>query len=143
MRLHDLTISASESLDSHPGGFIVVRVLPRLGRICLFVFQSLWFAVIIPAHPRGIVTVECATPSVHCYPEHARKCHDSNPSSSGSRDRQHCAVCFFAARTAPPPVVEHAPPPLGFLTFVFISPSFEPAKIGQIPTSDTRAPPSV
>src|SRR4051812_47753099 len=84
--------------------------------IALLVFQAVWLNAIVPGHTRGVVTLpgmSCdAGPTVaagaRCCPAKG-----SSKAPAAPADRSaHCAVCYFAARITPPPVIDLTPPPL-------------------------------
>jgi hypothetical protein len=95
-------------------------MLRRAGVIALVVFEALWLNVIIPGHTRGCVTMPCCSgesaASSSCplcaYPEKGPH-HSPTPS-----DREHCALCFFAAHLSIPPALDLSTPKLLFLHYI-------------------------
>jgi hypothetical protein len=80
-------------------------------------FQALWLNVVVPGHTRGAVTLPglagpaCATAGAGwgcCGGAGERETRKSPTPTPEQRSR--CAVCAFAARVTPPPVIDLAPP---------------------------------
>jgi hypothetical protein len=95
-------------------------MLRRAAIIALIVFEALWLNVIIPGHTRGCVTMPCgcsegaAAPSCPlCAAAEKGSQHAPTPS-----DREHCALCFFAAHLSIPPTLDLSAPELRFLHYV-------------------------
>lgn len=117
--------------------------------IFLAAFQAFWLNVVVPGHTRGAVTLAggaCELASIesasHCCPR-------PNPSGPADRSKsptpaqkQQCAVCFYAARIAPPPPVDLAPAPLELL---YVRPALAPRTADATPFPPAyhgRAPPA-
>jgi hypothetical protein len=123
-------------------------VLRRTGILSFVVFQFIWLNMVVPGHTRGIVMLPGYSSGGASCPE----C-DANPAcqTGASIPRQpaknrsaNCAICFFAARITPPPVVDLAPPPLTLLLYVRNAPLPEAATSAEcILTCYGRAPPLV
>jgi hypothetical protein len=89
-------------------------VFGRAARISLIVFQALFLNVVLPGHTRGIVTMSGAPPPAPSAVTAAVTTITArNPRPT--RTRAECAVCFFAARVTPPPVVDLRLTVLGLL----------------------------
>jgi hypothetical protein len=111
----------------------------RPGHLALIAFQIVWLNVILPGHTRGIVTLPDGSGSMHgsCCPT-APAGKQDQPTE---RDKQNCAVCFFAARVTPAPAPDIYLPRLGYVETLEI-PRPEKAMIAALPASyHGRAPP--
>lgn len=93
----------------------------RPGHIALLIFQALWLNVILPGHMRGVVTLPGSADQSEAGDDCGSCCATSKPDSSqdkspsdGNRAAR-CAVCFFALRVTPPPVVDLRPPAMALL----------------------------
>jgi hypothetical protein len=86
----------------------------RAFRIALLAFQAIWLNAIVPGHTRGVVTLGGATCHTSTVAQHG--CCPSKASSKQpavpTKPSAQCAVCHFAARITPPPVIDLRPPPL-------------------------------
>jgi hypothetical protein len=101
-----------------------IMVSPRF-RIALIAFQAAWLNVVLPGHTRGIITVPGYRPAAaaSCHEQTARSVGccgaPQRPDGSGDDDRRererHCAVCHFAAKLTPPPVIDATLAPLARL----------------------------
>ena len=81
-------------------------MLGRAARILLIAFQVLFLNVVLPGHTRGVVTMSGRSASAAAE---SGCCHGKHGGDSGKpseKDKSECAVCFFAARVTPPPVVD-------------------------------------
>jgi len=117
-------------------------MLVRPGRLALLVFQAIWLVIILPAHTRGTVTVpgsDNARPSC-CQPS-TRNGKSSGKAPADDRAAR-CAICFFAARIAPPAVIDLSPPPHSFLHLVQWTDSSRCDQDELRLGFDTRAPPA-
>src|SRR4051794_13144805 len=76
----------------------------RALRILLILTQALWLNVMLPGHTRGSITLSGSKHSSCC----ASKNNDSGSKdrAPSQRDREHCAICYFAAGLVSPPVVD-------------------------------------
>jgi len=102
-------------------------MIRRVGIIALAVFELVWLNVIIPGHTRGSVTMPCCSceaqtqpqtqngPAASCPLCAAKKTEHHEPTPS---DREHCALCFFAAHLSTPPALDLSAPKLRFLNYV-------------------------
>jgi hypothetical protein len=102
-----------------------MRMFRRASVLALVIFELVWLNVIIPGHTRGCVTMPCGCREESSAPAAAQACplcaaaaekgshHSPTPS-----DREHCALCFFAAHLSIPPVLDLSAPRLGFLAYV-------------------------
>jgi hypothetical protein len=87
----------------------------RAFRMALLVFQAIWLNAIVPGHTRGVVTLTGSeqrgttmAAGAHCCPA---KGSSKNPAAP-AKGSGNCAVCYFAARITPPPVIDLTLPPL-------------------------------
>jgi hypothetical protein len=125
----------------------------RPGHLALLLFQAIWLNVIVPGHVRGMITVPGSQPRPTTpAPASSGGCcaGSHSPGSSGGERGEPtkppqravlCAICQFAARLTPPPVVDLTPPQLELLETL---PAIDPAVVASIallPTYDGRAPP--
>ena len=87
-------------------------VRSRALRISLLVLMAIWFGVVVPLHPRGIIKLGGA-----CSESAGRACcrsssdasHDSKPKPADPR----CAICYFVATLDLPPAIGMDIPKLG------------------------------
>ncbi len=92
----------------------------RPGHIALLIFQGLWLNVILPGHTRGLVTLPGSTVQNKAGDD-CGSCCTPNPETSQDESQSdenraaRCAVCFFAMRVTPPPVVDLRPPAMALL----------------------------
>ncbi len=92
----------------------------RPGHIALLIFQALWLNVILPGHTRGVVTLPGSGEQNEAV-DNCGSCCTSKPDSSNDQSQSdenraaRCAVCFFAMRVTPPPVVDLRPPAMALL----------------------------
>jgi hypothetical protein len=115
--------------------------------MALLVFQALWLNVIVPGHTRGIVTLPgspCAEGM--CDASRWSACcpgeRDHSQKQPISRERAaRCAICSFAARVTPSPVVDFTHPPLRFLHVMPAARTDRPEVAPGLVTYDGRAPP--
>ena len=118
----------------------------RPGHLALLIFQIIWLNVILPGHMRGIVTLPgsgaCEESGSSCCS--AKK--NSNPSkpgqSNGNRAAR-CAICYFAARVTPPPVVDLRPPALELLAIQSPPARLEAISLERLCPYLGRAPPVI
>jgi len=125
----------------------------RLGIFALLVFQVIWLNVIVPGHTRGVVTLAGApTAEESCHPVAKTKCcpskagragEESEPPVDDDERKANCAVCYFAARMAPPPAVDLLPSPLEIVRLA--SPALPESvdSLETLPTYYGRGPPLV
>ena len=117
----------------------------RALRILLLVFEALWLNVIVPGHRRGAVPlpgekcVACEPPKDDCCPE-ASGSTKSTPSKPVD-PAAHCAICYFAARLSPPPVIDFTPPRPQVVGLAQVPPPIARPSVPFLPTYDGRAPP--
>jgi hypothetical protein len=100
----------------------------RAAIISLVIFEAIWLNVIIPGHTRGAVTMPCGcggeSPVAAACPFCAvEKTAEKTAEKTGHHvptpaDREHCALCFFAAHLSIPPVLDLDAPKLRFLNYV-------------------------
>jgi len=110
-------------------------------RVLLLAFEALWLNVVVPGHRRGAVPL----PGERCA---ACSAHATCPSSGGP-DRPappgdpaaHCAICYFAARLSPPPVVDFTPPKPQLLCAAPVPAPRPRPQVPFLPTYDGRGPP--
>ena len=114
-------------------------------RIFLLLFEALWLNVVVPGHQRGVVPlpgercVACASPKDTCCPDAGER---REPARSKPVDRAaHCAICYFAARLSPPPVIDFTPPRPQLVGLAQVPPPAARPTIPFLPTYDGRAPP--
>jgi hypothetical protein len=108
--------------------------------IFLLFFEFVFLNVVIPAHTRGSITIdcpECRTVAVCPY------CKSAPHSQPTPEQQQHCAICNFAMHLMLPPVIDYRP---AALRLAELLPVAQPVtfKIFAIPTPyHGRAPPAV
>ena len=91
----------------------------RAVRWCFIIFQCVWLNAVLPGHTRGVVTLPGTTDAQASRVEAHACCagatksdsHDQRGPTPKQRDR--CAVCFFAAHMATPPPALAPPAALG------------------------------
>lgn len=95
----------------------VTRALARRPVYALFIaFQALWLNVVVPGHTRGAVTLPgVAGAACETTTGAGRSCcggagERETRKSPTPEQRARCAVCVFAARVTPPPVIDLVPP---------------------------------
>ncbi len=87
----------------------------------LLVYQAVFLNVVLPGHTRGAVTLDgkhtAGGPCCCCGGDEGttRRPVGQGPAGPSRRDRDHCAICSFAARVTPPPAFDFRLPPLGLL----------------------------
>ncbi|HEY7120630.1 MAG TPA: DUF2946 family protein [Tepidisphaeraceae bacterium] len=90
-------------------------------RILFVAFQAIWLNAVVPGHTRGVVTLPGWSSSCESTGEPGRSCcaRDGREAGRGKSptpaQKAHCAICFFAARICPPPVIDLTPSPLELL----------------------------
>jgi hypothetical protein len=114
----------------------------RCFRILLLVTITLWFGVVVPLHPRGVIKLggSCAATSGKscCAPAKGTTPQDSK--SNKPFDPQ-CAVCHFVATLDLPPAIGLDVPALGFVSVIPpVAPSDAPV-LPFTPTWSERGPP--
>ncbi len=89
--------------------------------LCLLLAYQAWFLnVLLPGHARGAVTVDGKhSPAACCGGGGTAPGHDQVPSQ---RDRDHCALCQFAAGLTSVPVARVALADLGLLERLPVQP---------------------
>ena len=100
-------------------------MLRRAAILALVIFELIWLNVIIPGHTRGCVTMPCgcsegsaaSAAAVACPLCAAAEAKGSHHSPTPA-DREHCALCFFAAHLSIPPAIDLSAPRLRFLNYV-------------------------
>src|SRR5687768_8164951 len=86
-----------------------------VARITLLVFQVVWLNAILPGHTRGIIQMSCDTPQggQRCVMSGGSTCPKKSPQEKPAPpSSSNCAVCQYAARMTPPPVIDYRPAPL-------------------------------
>jgi len=98
------------------------KICRRLGVLALLVYEFIFFAIIVPGHSRGSITLDGkqhgALLSCCCC-----CCCDSSPADSGAgskkrptpEDRKNCAICNLAARVMHTPIFCVVLPKMGLL----------------------------
>ena len=131
-----------------------VNTLPamhsRAFRFALLLFEALWLNVIVPGHQRGAVPLpgeSCAACQVQvadreCCSHHSQQ--KTTPAKEKGRGdpAQHCAICYFAARICPPPVIDLTPPPLRLVEQLPVPTAHTRKSFEVLPTYYGRAPPA-
>ena len=116
--------------------------LRRLLLALLLGYQAFFLNVVLPGHTRGAVTLDGRhTGASCCCDDAAAKPKSGAPSGPSERDRNACAVCSFAARLTPPPVVDLVPPSLRFLTRLPLTPPVVVTGVERRLTYFGRGPP--
>jgi hypothetical protein len=128
--------------------FTAVRARPFA--MALLLYQVLFFNVFLPGHTRGSITLSGkhtadSSPCCCCCCGHENP--DTKKSDSkqvpSQRDKEECAICHFAARVLPTPVVSFVLPELGLLeTRPLVSPSV-PVPADLVRTYLSRGPPAL
>jgi hypothetical protein len=115
----------------------------RPGRLALFVFQAIWFAILLPSHARGMITLPGSDAAAGPTRSSCCQSHDGKHSQGAPSDDRagRCAICFFAARITPPPVVDFTLPPHSFLFCLNVIDSSRCDQRQLQVGFDTRAPP--
>ena len=118
----------------------------RAARIFLIAFQVLFLNVIVPGHTRGIVTMSGRSSAAGVEASNAGggccRTHGGPRRTPSDKDRAECAICFFAARVTPPPVVDFH---LTFFALLAAAPVPPPVEVitADVPlTYLGRAPPA-
>jgi hypothetical protein len=82
-------------------------------RIFLLTVIALWFGVVVPVHPRGMIRLGGGGEARSCcHREGKRPAKDSKP------DPSQCAICQFVATLDLPAAIGFALPPMGFVEAV-------------------------
>jgi hypothetical protein len=120
-------------------GPILARLRSRPLVAFLLVYQFLFLNVLLPGHTRGAITLDG---------KHAPRCcccnggggGDQKPGTPSQRDRDHCAICDFAARVTTPEVFILRLDPVGLLArlpvptpTILVSADFLPTYLGTGP----------
>jgi hypothetical protein len=119
--------------------------------LAFFVYQFLFFNVLLPGHNRGSVTVDgkCHGSIFSCCcccggPEaSAAVAKHGSKDAPTSEDRKNCAFCNLAARLAAPDVLHFVMPPIGRLEIAPPVVQAIPPSIETFPTYLGRAPPAL
>jgi hypothetical protein len=95
-------------------------MIRRAAIIAFTVFELIWLNVIIPGHTRGSVTMPCCSCETHTSADSCPMCaaKKAGPRTPTPADREHCALCFFAAHLSIPPTIDLSAPKLRFLNYV-------------------------
>ena len=116
--------------------------------LALLAFQVLWLNVIVPGHTRGIVKLpgSPADAPQSCPMCDAAKAATPTKGTDGTKGKgdpvDGCAICFFAAHLATPPVIDLAPPPLGLAERLDPPAETQRPDCRPIGTHRSRAPPA-
>jgi hypothetical protein len=88
-------------------------VKSRALRISLLVLMAIWFGVVVPVHPRGMIRLggSCTENLRACCRNSKGAGHESRP----ARGNSDCAICFFVATLDLPPAMEMDVPKLGLV----------------------------
>ena len=114
----------------------------RLLRISLIAIMTVWFGVVVPLHPRGIIKLGGS-----CTETAARPCCQAPKSTSHDSQRKpatsDCAICYFLATLDLPPAIALDIPKLGF-----VEEATPPARqiaptIAWVDPDSARGPPDV
>jgi len=122
-------------------------MLRRAGIIALSIFELVWLNVVIPGHTRGAVTMPCGCSTAtstascpFCDPAAGNKPAGSHHSPTPG-DREHCALCFFAAHLTIPPAVDLWAPRLLFLNYIKAAAAEHLIPRDALVPYDVRGPP--
>ena len=96
-------------------GPILARLRARPLAVFLLVYQALFLNVLLPGHTRGAITLDGKHTACCCCCGGERGPAGKVPAVPSQRDRDHCAICNFAARVTPPEVFDLRLDPLGLL----------------------------
>ncbi len=125
---------------------------PRPLVVALLLQQFIFFNIILPGHTRGQITTDgkhtkdpapIASCCCCCCGSHATA-PDTKPDSKSppsKRDREHCALCDFAARVLPTPSPCIILPELGLLDIVPPARPCTPIPADLIQSYQSRGPP--
>ena len=104
------------------GGPIIPALLrPRKAILgLLLVYQALFLNVVLPGHSRGAVTLDGRhtadlKPCCCCGGSGDPSAGHPGPAVPSRRDREHCAICQFAAGLSPAPFLHVTLAPAGLL----------------------------
>jgi hypothetical protein len=122
-------------------GTILARLHARPIVAFLLVYQFLFLNVILPGHTRGAVTLDGKhAAQCCCCCDHAVDGPAKSPAIPSQRDRDHCALCDFAARVTTQQVFVLRLDPIGLLArlpvptpTVLVSADFLPTYLGTGP----------
>ena len=117
----------------------------RAGRILLIAFQVLFLNVVVPGHTRGVITLSGRSSSPVPQSSGCGGCCPTrgDPADAPTEeDKANCAVCFFAARITPPPVVDFQLTMLGLREVMPLPPRAVVVTPDLPVPYDGRAPPA-
>jgi hypothetical protein len=83
--------------------------------VALLVYQALFLNVLLPGHTRGSVTLDGKHVAKCCCCDGGGSPDAKSPATPSQRDRDHCALCDFAARVMPPDVFVLRLDPIGLV----------------------------
>ena len=116
----------------------------RVVRITLLLFQVVWLNAVLPGHTRGIIPLACESKAQsHCSMAAAGNCpKKSSPDAPATPGRSsNCAVCQYAARMTPPPVLDWRPAALELTDLVPEIAGLGVESADSVLTYNGRAPP--
>ncbi len=96
---------------------ILARLRSRPSVAFLVVYQFLFLNVLLPGHTRGAVTLD-GKHVARCCCDSGSAASEKSPAGPSQRDRDHCAICSFAARVTPPEVFVLRLDPNGLLAIL-------------------------
>jgi hypothetical protein len=110
----------------------------------LIVYQFIFFNIVLPLHTRGMITVDgkhtANAVCCCCCGGRTRQAPNSEPSQ---RDRQNCAICYFAAHVMPTPFPNLKLPEMGLLRILPPPQSMSALSLDHLLTYQSRGPPAV
>jgi hypothetical protein len=111
----------------------------------LIIYQFFFFNIVLPLHTRGMITVDgkhtADTACCCCCGGGASKpVPGSEPSQ---KDKENCAICYFAAHVMPTPFPNLKLPELGLLRILPPPPSVSAVSLDLLLTYQSRGPPAV
>ena len=108
-------------------------------------YQAFFLNVVLPGHTRGAITTDGKhTPARCCCCGGGAADHgpaNKGPAEPSRRDRDHCAICDFAAGLTSVPVVVLTLPPLGLLDLLPVPPPAVDESRDLLPTYLACGPP--
>ncbi len=109
----------------------------------LLVYQAVFLNVLVPGHTRGAITLDGkhTAPCCCCSSAGEPRPGGKAPTGPSDRDREHCAVCQFAAALTSVPPVRFTLPELGLLDVLPAPLPSVVCSLDRIATYDACGPP--
>jgi len=111
----------------------------RALRISLLMLLTVWFGVVVPLHPRGIIKLPgaCEGGRACCQGSKSSRHDESLPKPTSSD----CAICYFVAALDLPPAIGMELPKLGLVEEAIATPQQVTPVIAQVDPISERGPP--